>query len=80
MVIFFRKTKKSHPAGVFLFIIFCLVSCEMKFSMAFLFMLEVVFLFIYSKMALISMLLCLMVFTWSIASMIFGVQNAKQLS
>ena len=78
---FLERLKKSHPAGVFLImIIFCLVSCEMKFSMAFLLMLEVIFLFIYSKMALISMLLCLIVFTWSIASMIFGVQNAKQLS
>ena len=45
---FLVRLKESHPAGVFLFmIIFCLVSCEMKFSIAFLLMLEAVFLFLY---------------------------------
>ena len=77
---FLERLKESHPAGVFLFmVIFCLVSCEMKFSIAFLVMLEAVFLFIYSTMALISTRLCLMVFIWSIASMIYGFQSAKQL-
>ena len=53
MAIFFRKAKESHPAGVFIFmIIFYLVGCQMKFSIAFLAMLEAAFLFIYSKMAL----------------------------
>ena len=42
------RLKESHPARVFLFmIIFCLVSCEMKFSITFLLLLEAVLLFIY---------------------------------
>ena len=78
---FLVRLKESHPAGVFLFmIIFCLVSCKMKFSIAFLLMLEAVFLFIYSKMALTSTRLCLMVFIWPMVSMIFVFQSAKQLS
>ena len=45
---FLVRLKGSHPAGVFFFmIISCLVSCEMKFSIAFLLMLEAVFLFLY---------------------------------
>ena len=52
---FLVRLKGSDPAGVFLFmIISCLVSCEMKLSIAFLLTLEAAFLFIYSKMALIS--------------------------
>ena len=78
---FLVRLKESHPVGVFLFmIIFCLVSCKMNFSLAFLLMLKAVFLFIYSKMELLSTRLCLMIFIWLMASMIFGFQSAKQLS